>query len=362
MHGVTYRRPADLVNRHHPDRPFRNHNPVGRTLGREELAIPTSLLNMQGLSVAFPSTEGEVYAVDRVSYALSADRTLGVVGESGCGKSLTALALLQLVPPPGRIVAGQVRWQGKNLLALSPRQMEAVRGDRIAMIFQEPMMALNPVYTVGDQIAEVLVLHRGASKREAWEQAIELLAEVGIPAAQRRAGDYPHRLSGGMRQRVMIAMAIACHPHLLIADEPTTALDVTVQAQILDLLLRLQAQVGMAIQFISHNLGVIAQVADEVAVMYAGRIVEQAPADELLATPAHPYTEGLLDTVPQVGQRQRRLPAIPGTVPTPAVRPRGCAFRNRCQKAVPRCAETEPALEQVSPGHQVACFVVTGSA
>lgn len=323
---------------------------------RQNLAIPAALLNVQGLSVTFPSTEGEVYAVDRASYDLSADRTLGVVGESGCGKSLTALTLLQLVPPPGRIVTGQVRLQGKNLLALSPRQMEAVRGDRIAMIFQEPMMVLNPVYTVGDQIAEVLVLHRGASKREALEQAIGLLAEVGIPAAQRRAGDYPHRLSGGMRQRVMIAMAIACHPHLLIADEPTTALDVTVQAQILDRLLRLQAQVGMAIQFISHNLGVIAQVADEVAIMYAGRIVEQATVRQLFRAPRHPYTCGLLAALPKLGQRGERLSSIPGVVPPPGDRGAGCAFAERCPRAVARCRDETPALMAQGDGHLAACW------
>ncbi|MFQ5784561.1 MAG: ABC transporter ATP-binding protein [Alphaproteobacteria bacterium] len=316
-----------------------------------------SLLDVRDLAVAFPSDAGELRAVDGVSYAIAPHRTLGVVGESGCGKTVAALALLRLVPPPGRISGGEIVFDGTDLLALPETAMPRLRGDRIAMIFQEPMTALNPVYPVGDQIAEVLVAHRGARPREALAEAVDLLARVGIPAPERRAADYPHSLSGGMRQRAMIAMALACRPALLIADEPTTALDVTVQAQILELLLKLQDEVGMAVQFISHNLGVISEIADEIVVMYAGRIVESAPASELMAAPAHPYTRGLLETVPRVGRRQRRLPAIPGAVPAPGERIAGCRFRNRCPLAVARCAEAEPALETIAPGHRVACFV-----
>jgi oligopeptide/dipeptide ABC transporter ATP-binding protein len=309
------------------------------------------------LSVAFPSDAGEVRAVDRVSYRLAPRRTLGVVGESGCGKTVAALAMLRLVPAPGRITGGSIVFQGRELLDASEKEMEDIRGSRIAMIFQEPMTALNPVYSVGDQIAEVLVVHRGARPREAWAEAVELLARVGIPAPDKRAADYPHSLSGGMRQRVLIAMALACRPELLIADEPSTALDVTVQAQIIELLLGLQDAMGMAIQFITHNFGVISEIADDVIVMYAGRIVERAPAAELFGAPLHPYTQGLLKTVPRLGRRQRRLPAIPGAVPAPGAWPSGCSFRDRCPWVVARCAEAEPALEPLGPDHQAACFV-----
>ncbi len=315
------------------------------------------LLDVRELSVAFPSDAGEVRAVDRISYRIEPRRTLGVVGESGCGKTVAALALLRLVPAPGRITGGRVSFHGEDLLGVSERAIERIRGDRIAMIFQEPTTALNPVYPVGDQIAEVLVAHRGANPSAAWAEAVELLARVGIAAPARRAADYPHSLSGGMRQRVMIAMALACRPELLIADEPSTALDVTIQAQIVELLLGLQDATGMAIQFISHNLGVISEIADDVIVMYAGRIVERAPAQELFRRPLHPYTQGLLETVPLLGQRRHRLPAIPGAVPAPGTRPRGCSFRNRCPWAVARCAEAEPALEPLGPAHEAACFV-----
>jgi oligopeptide/dipeptide ABC transporter ATP-binding protein len=265
--------------------------------------------------------------------------------------------MLRLVPAPGRITGGSIVFQGRELLDASETEMEDIRGSRIAMIFQEPMTALNPVYPVGDQIAEVLVVHRGAGRREAWAEAVDLLARVGIPAPEARAADYPHSLSGGMRQRVLIAMALACRPELLIADEPSTALDVTVQAQIIELLLGLQDAMGMAVQFITHNFGVISEIADDVIVMYAGRIVERAPAAELFAAPLHPYTQGLLKTVPRLGRRQRRLPAIPGAVPAPGARPRGCSFRDRCPWVVARCAEAEPALEALGPDHQAACFV-----
>jgi oligopeptide/dipeptide ABC transporter ATP-binding protein len=307
--------------------------------------------------VAFPTDSGEVRAVDGISYDLSPGASLGMVGESGCGKTMAALALLRLVPPPGRITGGSVRFQGGDLLAASKQRMEAVRGNHMAMIFQEPMTALNPVFTVGDQIAEVLTTHGKAGPREAWAEAIDLLDRVGIPAPSERVHDYTHSLSGGMAQRVMIAMALACKPALLIADEPTTALDVTVQAQIVELLLELQADMGMAILFISHDLGVVSEIADHIVVMYAGRIIERAPAGELFRQPRHPYTRALFETIPQVARRQRRLPMIPGSAP--GAWPTGCRFRDRCPYAEDRCAEAEPALKPVVFGHAVACVVAS---
>ncbi len=314
------------------------------------------LIEVRDLAVAFPGPCGPQRAVDGVAYSIRPGRTLGIVGESGCGKTVAALALLRLAPPPGWIAGGAVIFEGRDLLALSPSEIEAVRGDRIAMIFQEPSTALNPVFPIGDQIAEMLIVHRGERPRAAWDAAVGLLDAVGIADAPRRAADYPHQLSGGMRQRAMIAMALACGPALLIADEPTTALDVTVQAQIVELLLRLQSETGMAIQFISHNLGVISEIADEVAVMYAGRIVERGPVAALLAAPLHPYTRGLLETVPRLGRRLRRLPAIPGGVPAPGAHLRGCAFRDRCPRARAACAEAAPPLEPVGEDRWVACF------
>ena len=339
---------------------------MGGTLAGERVADATpggsALLEVRDLAVAFPADAGpprigEVRAVDGIGYDIAPGASLGVVGESGCGKTVAALALLRLVPPPGRIAGGTVRFDGVDLLSAHDDALRAVRGDRIAMIFQEPMTALNPVFTVGDQIAEVLATHRGTPAAEAWEQAVGLLDEVGIPAPAQRAHAFPHSLSGGMRQRVMIAIALACRPALLIADEPTTALDVTIQAQILDLLLGLQDAMGMAIQFISHDLGVVSEVADEIVVMYDGRIVERAPADALFHGPIHPYTRALLETLPRLDRGRRRLPSIPGAVPTPGNRPRGCRFRNRCPIAEPRCADAEPALETLAPGHQAACLV-----
>ncbi|MFP6742191.1 MAG: ABC transporter ATP-binding protein [Alphaproteobacteria bacterium] len=309
--------------------------------------------------MAFPTDHGEVRAVDGISYDLAPGASLGMVGESGCGKTMAALALLRLVPPPGRITGGTVRFQGGDLLAASKQRMEAVRGNHMAMIFQEPMTALNPVFTVGDQIAEVLTAHGKAGPREAWAETIDLLDRVGIPAPGERVHDYPHSLSGGTRQRVIIAMALACKPALLIADEPTTALDVTVQAQIIELLLELQADMGMAILFISHDLGVVSEIADHIVVMYAGRIIERAPAGELFRHPRHPYTKALFETIPQVARRQRRLPVIPGSVPAPGAWPSGCRFRDRCPYAEDRCAEAEPELKSVVFGHAVACVVAT---
>jgi len=316
------------------------------------------LLRVEQLSVVFPTRRGRIHAVDRISYALHAGRTLGIVGESGCGKTVTALAILRLVDPPGE-VSGRVLLDDADLLALDDEAMRAVRGRRLAMVFQEPMTALNPVYTIGNQIAEVLVVHENLPPRAARRQAVEIMGHVGLPAPERRFDDYPHQLSGGMRQRAMIAMALACRPALLLADEPTTALDVTVQAQILDLMLAIQDEFGMAIQFISHDLGVISEIADVVAVMYAGRIVERAQSETLFAEPLHPYTRGLLATVPRITGHADRLPAIGGTVPDLANLPSGCAFRTRCPLAMDRCREAEPELVEVAPGHEVACHAVT---
>ncbi len=318
-----------------------------------------ALLEVEQLTVEIATPRGPARILDGVDFALDQGESLGLVGESGCGKSMTALAIMGLLPEAAR-ARGRILFEGRDLLSADEATLCRLRGGRIAMVFQEPMTALNPVFPVGDQIAEVLVTHRGMAPGEAAERAVDLLAQVGIAAPAQRAHDYPHNLSGGMRQRVMIAMALACSPALLIADEPTTALDVTVQAQIVDLLLRLQDEVGMAIQFISHSLGVISEIADEVVVMYAGRIVERAPADELFRSALHPYTRGLLETVPRIGARLSRLPAIPGAVPSPAHRPTGCAFRNRCPWAEARCAEAQPALETLAPGHQAACFVAAG--
>ena len=317
------------------------------------------LLSVENLSVDFPTEFGTTRAVDRVSYGIGRGDAVGVVGESGCGKTVAALATLRLVPPPGRISGGNIFFESRDLLTIGEGELEKIRGDRVAMIFQEPATALNPAFTVGDQIAEVLQTHRDTPPQEAFEAAVELLDQVGIPAPHQRVHDYPHNLSGGMRQRVMIAMALACGPALLIADEPTTALDVTIQFQILDLLLKLREQLGMAIQFISHNLAVVAEIADEVLVMYAGRIVERAPSSRIFRRPFHPYTKGLLKTIPRLDQRSRRLPTIPGVVPDE--RRRGCAFLDRCSMKVPRCARAEPQLEMVDEGHAAACFVVSGS-
>ena len=289
-----------------------------------------------------------------ISYALAPGRTLGVVGESGCGKSATALALMGLVPSPGR-VAGSIRFAGRELLGQSAAAWRALRGAEVAMVFQEPMTALNPVMTVGHQIAEALVLHRkGLGWHEAGREAVGLLEAVGINAPKQRAAAYPHQLSGGMRQRAMIAMALACNPKLLIADEPTTALDVTIQAQILDLMLDLQDRTGMAIQFISHNLAVVSEIAHEIIVMYAGRIVERAAAEALFAQPLHPYTLGLIATLPDPGHRVPRLPVIPGGVPD--LDAAGCRFADRCPRADAACRAAEPPAEERAPGHVVACF------
>jgi oligopeptide/dipeptide ABC transporter ATP-binding protein len=312
------------------------------------------ILSVRGLAVSFAARDGNREVVGGIDYDLHAGRTLGVVGESGCGKSITALALMGLVPRPGR-VQGSIRFEGRELSDQPAASWLALRGDRMAMVFQEPMTALNPVMPVGRQIAEVLVLHQALGWRLAGERAVELLDAVGIPSARDRAAAYPHQLSGGQRQRAMIAMALACRPALLIADEPTTALDVTIQAQILNLMADLQAEIGMAIQFISHNLAVISEIAHEIIVMYAGRIVERAPSEALFAAPLHPYTLGLIATLPDPDRRVERLPVIPGGVPD--VRGmRGCRFADRCTRALAQCRVAEPALEELAPGHFVACI------
>jgi peptide/nickel transport system ATP-binding protein/oligopeptide transport system ATP-binding protein len=294
--------------------------------------------------------------VNGVSFHVDRGETVGLVGESGCGKTVTAFSIMRLIPiPPGRITGGRILLRGRNLLDLSGEEMRQLRGNEISMIFQEPMTALNPVYTVGDQIMEAIRLHQRVNRREARRRAIEMLAHVGIPSPEQRVDEYPHQLSGGMRQRVMIAMALSCHPAILIADEPTTALDVTIQAQILDLLRKLQEEMGMAILLITHDLGVVAETADRVAVMYAGRIAEYADVRTLFGSPRHPYTIGLLESIPRMNRELDELPVVPGTVPPPTAFPPGCPFHPRCPFAVDRCRTELPVLEEVSPGHQVRC-------
>ncbi len=317
----------------------------------------TALLAIDGLRTVFYTHQGTVAAVDGVELSVERGRTLGIVGESGCGKSILSLSIMRLVPSPGRIAAGRIMFDGRDLLRLSAFDMRGIRGRRIAMIFQEPMTSLNPVFTVGDQIAEAMRAHdRQASSAALRARAIEALGRVRIPSPERRFDEYPHQMSGGMRQRVMIAMALSCAPDLLIADEPTTALDVTVQAQILDLLHELQQQTGMAIILITHDLGVVAEMADEVAVMYAGRVAEQAAGAAVFDDPQHPYTLGLLGSIPRVEENRARLLAIDGTVPPPFALPAGCRFHPRCVFAAPACAETEPELRHLGPGHRAACI------
>jgi peptide/nickel transport system ATP-binding protein len=320
------------------------------------------LLEVEGLRTWFFTRDGVVRAVDDISFAVLPGETLALVGESGCGKSVTALSILRLVPsPPGRVVAGAVRFGGRDLLRLTQAEMRAVRGNDIAMIFQEPMTSLNPVLTIGRQIAETLILHRRLDRRMAAQKAIDLLRRVHIPEAERRTGDYPHQLSGGMRQRVMIAMALACSPRLLIADEPTTALDVTIQAQILDLMRELKTEIDAAIVLITHDLGVVAEMAERVVVMYAGRKAEEAAVASLFRRPLHPYTHGLLQSVPRLGAsvgraEPARLAEIEGTVPSLRDAIPGCAFAPRCGLATEICRRAMPAFEEKAPGHFAACF------
>ncbi len=318
----------------------------------------SALLEVKGLRTEFRSGGSSFAAVDGISFSLAPGETLGIVGESGCGKSVTSLSIMRLVPnPPGRITAGEIRLEGRNLLELPESDMRAVRGDDIAMIFQEPMTSLNPVQTVGVQIVEAVQLHRSLNATDARARALEMLQLVKIPSPETRLDEYPHQLSGGMRQRVMIAMALACDPKLLIADEPTTALDVTIQAQILDLLRDLRERTGAAIMLITHDLGVVAELAHRVIVMYSGRIVEEAPVGLLFADPQHPYTLGLLGSIPRLGSDgDERLTAIEGVVPNPYALPPGCRFSPRCPLANEKCRAEQPALREIAPGHRAACW------
>ena len=317
------------------------------------------LLAVRDLRTWFHTEDGVARAVDGVSFEISEGETLGLVGESGCGKSVTALSILRLVDPAGRTVGGEIIFRGKNLLDLTEREMRSVRGAEISMVFQEPMTSLNPVFTIGDQIMEAVLLHRQVSRTEARETTVEMLMRVGFPEPERRLDEYPHQMSGGMKQRAMIAMALVCRPALLIADEPTTALDVTIQADILDLLSDLQAEMKMAVLLITHNLGIVAGTADRVAVMYAGRIVEYSPAADLFENPKHPYTMCLFKSVPRLdAPRREKLEAISGQVPDPKRWPSGCRFHPRCPYAEKRCFEEEPPMEQKLPGHTAACWVI----
>jgi len=319
------------------------------------------LLEIRGLKTHFATEDGMIHAVDGVDMGVDGGETLGVVGESGCGKSVTALTIMRLIAmPPGRIVAGEIRWQGRDLVTLPIDEMRKIRAKQIAMIFQEPMTSLNPVYSVGEQIAEVVRLHEGMGRKAAIERAIEMLALVRIPNPQRRVHDYPHQFSGGMRQRVMIAMALSCNPRLLIADEPTTALDVTIQAQILDLLGELKDKMGMAIMLITHAMGVVAESTQRVVVMYAGKVVEEARVEDLFASPRHPYTQGLIRSIPRLDSAatgRKRLEAIPGSVPFLLAPKPGCRFAPRCPYARAECTDSTPALREVAPGHRVACIL-----
>ena len=316
------------------------------------------LLSVRDLHTWFRTSAGIARAVDGVSFDVQAHETVGVVGESGCGKSVTSLSILRLIQRPGRIEPGShIEFDGVDVLALDERAMRAIRGARISMIFQEPMTSLNPVFTVGDQVAEVVRVHGDVSRREAMERAVAMLGQVGVPAPAERAREYPHQLSGGLRQRVMIAMALVMSPSLLIADEPTTALDVTIQAQILELLAGLRAKMGMSILLITHDMGVVAESCSRVLVMYAGEIVEEAPVTTLFAAAHHPYTEGLLAAMPRMGHARERLAVIPGSVPPPTQWPQGCRFHDRCPYAWERCASEHPPLYQIGEGHVSRCHL-----
>jgi peptide/nickel transport system ATP-binding protein len=317
------------------------------------------LLQVTDLSVDFITEHGWERVVNQVSFSVDRGETLGLVGESGSGKSVTCMALTRLIPmPPGRIAEGSVVLDGQDLVRLDDEAMNKVRGAQVANIFQEPMTSLNPAYTVGDQIAEMVRHHRDAGKKAAWDRAVEMLDRVGIPNAAKRAKDYPHQFSGGMRQRVMIAMAVSCEPKVLIADEPTTALDVTIQAQVLELITEMQEEMGMAVVFITHDLGVVAQVCDRVVVLYGGKVMEEAPIGDLYFRPAHPYTEGLLNSMPQIGPRSGRLASIPGSTPVPSALPPGCAFSPRCPYAVDACLGDPVPLYEVRESHTSRCVRV----
>ncbi len=315
------------------------------------------ILELNNLKTYYSTGYGVAKAVDGVSFTLAQNRTLGIVGESGCGKSVTALSIMRLVPmPPGYFAGGEILWKGNNILKLPEEGMRRLRGNEIAMIFQEPMSSLNPVFTCGNQIMEQILLHRNISRREARERSIELLHLVGIPNPSERFSSYPHELSGGMRQRVMIAMALSCNPELLIADEPTTALDVTVQAQILELIGKLQSDTGMSVMLITHDFGVVAELCEEVIVMYASGIVEKGAVRQIFSNPLHPYTRGLLQSIPRIGFRKERLHVIEGHVPSAVHLPDGCRFAGRCPLADDRCRQSRPELAIHEPGHEAACW------
>ncbi len=316
------------------------------------------VLEVRNLKTHFHTDEGVVPAVDGVDFTLKKGKTLCVVGESGCGKSVTAYTVMRLIPmPPGKVESGEILYKGKNLIKLTENEMRDIRGNEIAMIFQEPMTSLNPVYTIGNQIVEAIVLHQEVNQKEARQRAIKMLTKVGIPDAEMRIDEYPHQMSGGMKQRVMIAMALSCNPEVLIADEPTTALDVTIQAQILDLLQQLQSTEGMSILLITHDLAVVAEVADEVLVMYASKVVEKAGVVEVFQNPKHPYTQGLIKAIPQLGNRVDRLNEIPGQVPKPQNYPKGCHFTDRCSHVMDICRQKHPGMTEVFTDHFVSCFL-----
>jgi len=335
--------------------------PVGlpeSTVADRDVDPREAILEVKNLRTSFFSAEGPVHAVDNVSFNVRRGEAVALVGESGCGKSVTAMSIMRLVTPPGRVTAGEIRFKGRDLAALSERAMRSVRGNDIAMVFQEPMTSLNPVFKVGDQVAEAIRIHQRLSKKAAWQRAGEMLELVSIPDPHKRLYDYPHQLSGGMRQRVMIAMALSCDPELLIADEPTTALDVTIQAQIMELLASLQQRLGLAILLITHDLGVVAEFCERIIVMYTGRIVEESPVRDLFANPAHPYTRGLLKSLPSVSRGEKtRLPTIAGMVPPITNLPPGCKFNPRCPDVMPICLGNEPARMIVAPGHDARCYL-----
>jgi oligopeptide/dipeptide ABC transporter ATP-binding protein len=319
------------------------------------------VLNVRGLKTYFYTSRGSIRAVDGTDFYIEEGETLGLLGESGCGKTVTALSILRLVREPGKIIGGEIIFEGQNILALSQEQVRKIRGNKISMIFQEPMSSLNPVYTIGDQIAEILELHQKLNKRDAYKRTVELLKLVGIPSPEMRVKSYPHQLSGGMRQRAMIAMALACRPRILIADEPTTALDVTIQAQILDLMVSLKEEIHTGILFITHNLAILNEIATRILVMYAGKLMEEGTTQDCLRNPLHPYTQGLLRSVPQIESdssfSDRRLPTIPGMIPDLRDLPRGCTFHPRCPHTMRVCGEEIPPLKQVDDSRQVRCWL-----
>ena len=321
--------------------------------------LKKTLVEIQELSIHFDTDRGIVPAVNEVSYSIYEGETLGLVGESGCGKSVTAHSIIRLIPKPqGRVASGKIIFRGEDLVKVSESRIREIRGNDISMIFQEPMTSLNPVFTIGEQISEVILQHQDLNEDEAWDLAIQMLGKVGIPSPDMRAEEYPHQLSGGMKQRVMIAMALACNPYLLIADEPTTALDVTIQAQILELIQELQKQSAMSVLMITHDLAVVAEVCDRVVVMYASKIVEIAPVEKLFEKPLHPYTQGLFQSIPNVEVDQERLTPIPGFVPSPLNFPSGCKFHDRCAMKVQRCTTEEPILRELEDGRMVACHLI----